>query len=71
MDKASARQKTAGITISSNTSGQHNELGAAAVALNHNQKILHSQQICIRSMEHWLVYATELIVIYYAINLAY
>jgi ribonuclease HI len=71
MDKASARQKTAGITISSDASGQHNELGAAAVALDHNQKILHSRQICIGSMEHWSVYAAELMAIYYAISLAY
>jgi ribonuclease HI len=72
MDKASARQKTAGITIFSDASGQHNELGAAAVAaLDHNQKILHSRQIYFGSMEHWSVYAAELMAIYYAISLAY
>ncbi|GFG17532.1 putative reverse transcriptase [Aspergillus lentulus] len=71
MDKASAREKTAGITISSDASGQHNELGAAAVALEHNQKILHCRQICIGSMEHWSVYVAELTAIYYAISLAY
>jgi ribonuclease HI len=71
MDKASARQKAAGIAISSDASGQHNELGAAAVALDQDQKILHSRQICIGSMEHWSVCAVELMAIYHAISLAY
>ncbi|KAF4233525.1 hypothetical protein CNMCM6805_009182 [Aspergillus fumigatiaffinis] len=34
MDKSSARQKAADITISSDASGQHNEQGVAAVALD-------------------------------------
>ena len=33
-EKASARQKAAGITVFSDASGQHNHLGAAAVALD-------------------------------------
>jgi hypothetical protein len=52
MDKSSAIQKAASITISPDASGQHNELGAAAVALDQNQKVLHSQQICIGPMEY-------------------
>jgi ribonuclease HI len=70
-DKASARQRAAGITVFSDASGQHNQLGAAAVALDQNQNIIQSRQISVGSMEHWSVYAAELMAIYYAISLVY
>ncbi len=69
--KASATQNGAGTAIFSDASGQHNELGAAAVALGPNHQILQSRKISIGSMEHWSVYAAELMAIYYAIGLAF
>jgi ribonuclease HI len=37
--------------------------------LDHNQKVVESQQLSIESMAHWSVYAAELIGIFYAISL--
>ncbi|CEL11943.1 Putative Reverse transcriptase [Aspergillus calidoustus] len=68
-EKASARQKAAGITVFSDASGQRNCLGAAAVALDQSQNINQHRKVCIGSMEHWSVYAAELMAIYYAISL--
>jgi hypothetical protein len=70
-ESAATRRAMPGITIFSNASGQQNQLGAAAVALGEDLKVLESRQVSIGSMEHWLVYATELMVIYYAISLVY
>ncbi|TPR04010.1 hypothetical protein CAN33_002995 [Aspergillus niger] len=49
-----------GTTVFSDASGQQNHLGAAAVALNGNLQASESRQVSIGSMEHWLVYAAEL-----------
>jgi ribonuclease HI len=68
-DKASARQKTSGITVFSDASGQQNALGAAAVALDQNHNIIQHRKVCICSMEYWSVYVAELMAIYYAISL--
>ncbi|THC88360.1 hypothetical protein EYZ11_012191 [Aspergillus tanneri] len=67
--KALAREMTNSITVFSDASGQHNQLGAAAVALDQSLQIIGSRQICIGSMECWSVYAAELMAIYYAIGL--
>ncbi|EED11824.1 reverse transcriptase, putative [Talaromyces stipitatus ATCC 10500] len=61
-EKASARQKAAGITVFSDASGQQNVLGAAAHIIQH-------RKVCIGSMEYWSVYTAELMAIYYAISL--
>lgn len=58
-----------GTTVFSDASGQQNHLGAAAVALNGNLQASESRQVSIGSMEHWLVYAAELMVIFYVISL--
>ena len=63
------RQAAPGITVYSDTSGQQDNLGAAAVALDKDNNIIQSQQICVRSMEYWSVYAAELMAIYYAVSL--
>ena len=63
------RQAAPSITVYTDTSGQQNNLGVAAVALDKNNNIIQSQQICVRSMEYWSVYAAELMVIYYAVSL--
>ncbi|BAE66183.1 unnamed protein product [Aspergillus oryzae RIB40] len=68
---ASARQAMTGATVFSDASGQQNQLGAAAVALDKNQQILGSRQISIGSMSYWSVYAAELMAIYYAIGLVF
>jgi ribonuclease HI len=70
-ENALARLKSAGITVFSDASGQHNQLGAAAVALDHNLDVIKSRKISIGSMEFWSVYAAELMAIYYAISLVY
>lgn len=70
-ENASARQKAAGVTVFSDASGQQNQLGAAAVALDQDGNITHSRQISVGSMEYWSVYAAELMAIYYAISLVY
>ncbi|KAL3251112.1 hypothetical protein ABHI18_010818, partial [Aspergillus niger] len=57
--------------VSSDASGKENQLGAAAVALDHNQQIVGSRQVSIGSMEFWSVYAAELMAIYYAIGLVF
>ncbi|KAI2947925.1 hypothetical protein CBS147323_11135 [Aspergillus niger] len=56
-------------TAFSDASGQQNHLGAAAVALNENLQASESRQVSIGSMEHWSVYAAELMAIFYAISL--
>ncbi|KAL3246539.1 hypothetical protein ABHI18_012698 [Aspergillus niger] len=68
---ALAQQSTTSITVFSDASGKENQLGAAAVALDHNRQITGSRQISIGSMEHWSVYAAELMAIYYAIGLVF
>ncbi|KAL3262604.1 hypothetical protein ABHI18_002606 [Aspergillus niger] len=68
---ARVQQSTTSITVFSDASGKGNQLGAAAVALNHNQQITGSRQISIGSMEYWSVYAAELMAIYFAIGLAF
>ncbi|KAK9594981.1 hypothetical protein V6Z93_010714 [Aspergillus fumigatus] len=70
-ENTAARQKAAGVTVFSDASGQQNHLGAAAVALDQDGNIIQSRQICVGSMEHWSVYAAELMAIYYAISLVY
>ncbi|KAL3256503.1 hypothetical protein ABHI18_007559 [Aspergillus niger] len=65
------RAATTNITVFSDASGKENQLGAAAVALDHNQRILGSRQVSIGSMELWSVYAAELMAIYYAIGLIF
>jgi hypothetical protein len=70
-DKALARLNGADIAIFSDASGQRNELGVAAVLLDQSHQILQARQIIIGSMEHWSVYAAELMAIYYAIGLAF
>lgn len=67
--KASARQKDTSITVFSDASGQHNHLGAAAVALDPDHKVTQYRKFCIGSMEYWSVYAAELMAIYYATSL--
>ncbi|KAL3250234.1 hypothetical protein ABHI18_011320 [Aspergillus niger] len=71
--KASAltRQAMTEIAVFSDASGQRNQLGAAAVALDHNQQIIGSRHISIGSMDYWSVYAAELMAIYYAIGLVF
>ncbi|GCB25864.1 probable RNA-directed DNA polymerase from transposon X-element [Aspergillus awamori] len=49
---ALAQQSTTNITVFSDASGKENQLGAAAVALDHNRQITGSRQISIGSMEH-------------------
>ncbi|KAI3028789.1 hypothetical protein CBS147347_3630 [Aspergillus niger] len=68
---ALAQQSTTGITVFSDASGKENQLGAAAVALDRNRQITGSRQISIGSMDHWSVYAAELMAIYYAIGLVF
>ncbi|KAI3033203.1 hypothetical protein CBS76997_11321 [Aspergillus niger] len=68
---ALAQQSTTGITVFSDASGKENQLGAAAVALDRNRQITGSRQISMGSMEHWSVYAAELMAIYYAIGLVF
>ncbi|KAI3051528.1 hypothetical protein CBS147353_11591 [Aspergillus niger] len=68
---ALVRAATPNITVFSDTSGKENQLGAAAVALDHNQQIVGSQQVSIGSMEFWSVYTAELMAIYYAIRLGF
>ena len=63
------RQAAPGITVYSDASGQQDNLGAAAVALDKDNNIIRSRQICVGSMEYWSVYAAELMAIYYAISL--
>ncbi|KAL3248114.1 hypothetical protein ABHI18_012161, partial [Aspergillus niger] len=46
-----------------------NHKGAAPVALNEGLQASESRQVSIRSMEHWSVYAAELMAIIYAISL--
>jgi ribonuclease HI len=70
-EKALTRQKAAGITVFSDASGQHNQLGAAVVALDQNLNVIKSRKISVGSMEFWSVYAAELMAIYYAISLVY
>ncbi|EED12009.1 conserved hypothetical protein [Talaromyces stipitatus ATCC 10500] len=67
--KASALQDTAGIAVFSDASGQHNHLGAAAVALDRNNNVIQQRKVSIGSMEYWSVYAAKLMAIYYAISL--
>jgi hypothetical protein len=68
-NKATALQASLNMVIFLDASGQNNQLGAAAVMLDHNQEVVKSQQLPIRSMAHWSVYAAELIRIFYAISL--
>ncbi|KAI2886037.1 hypothetical protein CBS63078_11068 [Aspergillus niger] len=68
---ALAQQSTTGITVFSDASGKESQLGAAAVALDRNRQITGSRQINIDLMEHWSVYAAELMAIYYAIGLVF
>jgi ribonuclease HI len=70
-ESAATRRAMPGITIFSDASGQQNQLGAAAVALGEDLKASESRQVSIGSMEHWSVYAAELMAIYYAISLVY
>src|SRR5699024_6686248 len=63
------RQAAPGITGYSDASGQQDNLGAAAVALDKDNNIIRSRQICVGSMEYWSVYAAELMAIYYAVSL--
>jgi hypothetical protein len=67
--KASTLQNAPGIAVFSDASGQHNHLGAAAVALDRNNNVIQHRKVSIGSMEYWLVYAAELMAIYYAISL--
>lgn len=71
IDSASARQKQQVFFIFSDPLRQHNDLGAAVVALDQSQEIVNSRQICIGRMGHWSVYAAELMASYYGISLAY
>lgn len=66
---AAVKWNMPGTTVLSDAAGQQNYLGAAAVALKKDVHILISQQVSIASMEHWLVYVAELIVIFYTITL--
>lgn len=68
-ENAAARRGMPGITVFSDASGQQNRLGAAAVALNEDLQASESRQVSISSMEHWSVYAAELMAIFYAISL--
>jgi ribonuclease HI len=56
--------------IYSDASGYNNQLGAAAVALDHNQNIVASRKTAVGSMAHWSIHIAKLIGIYYAISLA-
>lgn len=58
-----------GITVYSDASGQQDNLGTAAVAMDKDSNIIRSRQICVGSVEYWSVYAAELMAIYYAISL--
>jgi DNA repair protein RadC len=68
-DKATALQASSNMVVFLDASGQNNQLGVAAVMLDHNQKVVESRQLPIGSMAHWSVYAAELIGIFYAISL--
>ncbi|KAI3047626.1 hypothetical protein CBS147353_11740 [Aspergillus niger] len=68
-ENAAARRDMPGTTVFSDASGQQNHLGAAAVALNGDLKASEWRQVSIGSMEHWSVYAAELMAIFYAISL--
>ncbi|KAI3055668.1 hypothetical protein CBS147353_11278 [Aspergillus niger] len=57
---ALTRQAMTELAVLSDASGQRNQLGAAAAALDHNQQIIGSRQIGIGSMEYWPVYAAGL-----------
>jgi hypothetical protein len=51
-DKATALRATSGTIVYSDASGQHNQLGAAAVALDKNLRVVESRQICVELMKH-------------------
>jgi DNA repair protein RadC len=68
-DKATALQASSNMVVVSDASGQNNQLGAAAVMLDHSQEVVESRQLPIGSMTHYSVYAAELIGIFYAISL--
>jgi ribonuclease HI len=70
-ESAATRRAMPGNTIFSDASGQQNQLGAAAAAVDEDLQASESRQVSIGSMEHWSVYAAELMAIYYAISLVY
>ena len=68
-EESLTQQAAPGITVYLDASGQQDNLGMAAVALDKDNNIIRSQQICVGSMEYWSVYAAELMAIYYAVSL--
>lgn len=75
-DRETAEKNAAALLVTphraiySDASGHDNQLGAAAVALDHNQNIVASRKTAVGSMTHWSIHIAELIGIYYAISLA-
>ncbi|KAI9044045.1 uncharacterized protein KD926_001867 [Aspergillus affinis] len=67
--EAATLRDSPGIVVYSDASGHHGQLGAAAVALKDNLEVAVRRKICVGPMEHWSVYAAELIGIFYAISL--
>ncbi|THC88516.1 hypothetical protein EYZ11_012034 [Aspergillus tanneri] len=68
-EKAAALRATTNTIVYSDASGQNNQLGAAAVALDQKLEAAEYRQVCIGPMEFWSVYAAELMGIFYAISL--
>jgi hypothetical protein len=68
-EKATALLVRPSMVIYSDASANQSHLGAAAVMLDQDQKIIESRQISIGSTKHWSIHAAELTGIYYAIGL--
>jgi DNA repair protein RadC len=68
-EKAAELQFNPENVVYCDASERQERLGAAAVTLDHNQRILQSRQLYIGTKEHWSVHAAELIGIYQSLEL--
>ena len=68
-DNAAALVAVPNAVVYSDASASQDHLGAAAVILDHNEKVADFRQVSIGSKTHWSIHAAELIGIYYAIEL--
>ena len=70
IERAEALAASLGTVVYSDASANQDQLGAAAVILDHAGKVVTSQQIGVGPKTHWSIHAAELIGIYYSIELA-
>jgi hypothetical protein len=68
-DSALALATLPSTVVYSDASASQDDLGAAAVILDHSRNIAESRQVSVGSKKHWSIHAAELIGIYYAIDL--